>query len=46
VWFHPKYNIVTKIIVTILIIGLTIGLGVAMIELYAQLLKQLETMGV
>jgi hypothetical protein len=46
VWFHPSYHIVTKIIVTILVIGLTIGLGIAMIELYAQFLKQLETMGV
>jgi hypothetical protein len=45
VWFHPNYNIVTKIVVTILVIGLTIGLGVAMIALYAQFLKQIETMG-
>jgi predicted nucleic acid-binding Zn ribbon protein len=45
VWFHPTYHIATKIIVTILIIGLTIGLGVAMIGLYAMLLKQIETMG-
>jgi hypothetical protein len=45
VWFHPSYHIVTKIVVTILVIGLTIGLGVAMIGLYAYLLKQIETMG-
>ena len=45
VWFHPNYNVVTKVVVTILVIGLTIGLGVAMIELYAHLLKQIETMG-
>jgi predicted nucleic acid-binding Zn ribbon protein len=46
VWFHPNYNIATKIVVTILVIGLTLGLGIAMIELYAELLKQIETMGV
>ncbi len=45
VWFHPKYNIVTKVVVTILVIGLTLGLGIAMIELYAEFLKQIETMG-
>jgi hypothetical protein len=45
VWFHPKYSMVTKVVVTILIIGLTIGLGIAMIQLYAQLLSQIEKMG-
>ena len=45
VWFHPNYSIITKVIVTILIIGLTIGLGIAMIALYAEFLKQIETMG-
>ncbi|MFH1369706.1 MAG: zinc ribbon domain-containing protein [Planctomycetota bacterium] len=45
VWFHPNYSIVTKVVVTILVIGLTIGLGVAMIGLYAELLKQIETTG-
>jgi predicted nucleic acid-binding Zn ribbon protein len=45
VWFHPNYSIATKIVVTILVIGLTIGLGIAMIGLYAELLKQVETMG-
>ena len=45
VWFHPTYSIVTKTVVSILIIGLTIGLGVVMIALYAELLKQIETMG-
>lgn len=45
VWSHPNYSIITKAIVTILVIGLTIGLGVAMIALYAEFLKQIETMG-
>ncbi len=46
VWFHPKYSIATKAVVTILVIGLTLGLGIAMIQLYAHLLEQLEKMGV
>jgi hypothetical protein len=45
VWFHPKYGIVTKVVVSILIIGLTLGLGILMIELYAQLLSQVEKLG-
>lgn len=45
VWFHPKYSIVTKVVVTILLIGLTIGLGVALIGLYAQLLDQIQKTG-
>jgi hypothetical protein len=45
VWFNPKYGIVTKAIVTILVIGGTIALGVWMIELYANLLEQIQRMG-
>ena len=45
VWFHPKYSITTKAVVTILVIGVTLGLGIAMVELYAYLLGQIQTMG-
>jgi len=45
VWFHPKYSIMTKAVVTILTIGLMLGLGIMMLELYNQLLKQVQTMG-
>jgi hypothetical protein len=46
VWFNPKYGIATKLIVTILVIAGTIALGVWMIELYANLLEQIQKMGV
>ena len=46
VWFNPKYGIATKAIVTILVIGGTIALSVWMIELYANLLEQIQRMGV
>ncbi|MGD0078063.1 MAG: zinc ribbon domain-containing protein [Sedimentisphaerales bacterium] len=46
VWFNPKYGIATKVIVTILVIGGTIALGVWTIELYAHLLDQIQRMGV
>jgi predicted nucleic acid-binding Zn ribbon protein len=45
VWFHPKYSITTKVVVSVLTIGLMLGFGVIMIELYNQLLKQVQTMG-
>ncbi len=45
VWFHPKYSIVTKVVITILLIGLTIGLGIELIKLYDHLLDQIQKMG-
>jgi hypothetical protein len=46
VWFNPKYSIATKIIVTIVVVAATVALSVWMVELYAHLLEQIETMGV
>ena len=45
VWFNPNYHIVTKVVVTILVIALTVALSVALVALYAQLLGQIERMG-
>jgi predicted nucleic acid-binding Zn ribbon protein len=45
VWFNPQYKIATKVVVTILVITLTVGLCVASVGLYANLLKQLESVG-
>lgn len=46
VWFNPRFSVVTKAIVTIAVIGFTLGLGIAMVEIYAYFLKQLEQLGV
>jgi hypothetical protein len=46
VWFNPKYSIAAKIIVTIVVVAATVALSVWMVELYAHLLEQIETMGV
>jgi hypothetical protein len=46
VWFNPQYSIVTKVLVTIAIIVLTLGLCIASVGLYAHLLEQIEKMGV
>jgi uncharacterized membrane protein YvbJ len=45
VWFNPRYRAASKIIWTIVIIVLTVGLCVASVEVYANFLKQIEQMG-
>ena len=45
VWFNPQYSTVSKVIWTIVIIVLTVGLCVASVEAYANFLKQIEQMG-
>ena len=42
VWIHPRYKIVTKIIVTGLVIAVTIGCYMAVVALYAQLDEQIR----
>ncbi len=45
VWLNPRYKIVTKLIVTILVIALTILLSYLTINVYLQLTKQIEELG-
>jgi len=45
VWFNPNCSAVTKVVVTIAVIVLTVGLCLASVEMYANLLKQIERMG-
>ncbi len=45
VWFNPNYSTAVKAVLTILVIGLTLGLGIMMIGLYAHLLEQVEKYG-
>jgi hypothetical protein len=45
VWFHPRYKAATKILVTILVIGLTILIGYLSIEIYTQLLNSISELG-
>jgi uncharacterized membrane protein YvbJ len=46
VWFNPKYGIITKVVVTIVVVAATILLSIWMVELYAHLLEQIQKMGV
>ncbi len=45
VWFHPRYKIATKAVVTILVIGLTILIGYLAITMYVRLLESLTELG-
>jgi hypothetical protein len=46
VWFHPRYKIVTKLIVTGLVIAFTILLCYLTMNVYLRLVKQIEAMGI
>ncbi len=47
VWFHPHYKIVTKVIITILVIAFTLLLGYMAIQIYSRFLDSItEEMGI
>ncbi|MGB2807699.1 MAG: hypothetical protein WBC22_08160 [Sedimentisphaerales bacterium] len=46
VWFHPRYKIVTKVIITILVIGFTLLLGYMAILIYSRFLDSITEMGI
>lgn len=45
IWYHPQYSKATKIILTIIIIGLTIWSYYIMKDLYFNLMQQLKATG-
>ena len=46
VWVHPLYGIGKKLVITLLVVGLTIGLVLLADNLYAQLLDRLGEYGI
>ena len=46
VWCNPKYNVITKIIITIVVIGVTIWLCQLMGQMYQHIIKQVNDLGV
>ena len=46
VWVNPKYKIVTKIIITILVIGITIWFCQIMARMYGDVIKQINALGI
>jgi hypothetical protein len=46
IWLHPRYKIVTKFVGTILVIAATIGCIYLAGEMYRNLIKQVEALGI
>jgi predicted nucleic acid-binding Zn ribbon protein len=46
VWFHPRYKVTTKVIVTILVIVFTFLLGYLSILVYTRFLDSIREMGI
>ncbi|MDH4239125.1 MAG: zinc ribbon domain-containing protein [Phycisphaerae bacterium] len=46
VWFNPRYKNVTKVIITILVIGFTLSIGYAAIQIYSRFLDSISDMGI
>jgi len=46
VWFHPRYKIITKLIVTVIVIALTILFSYLVGYVYSNFMEQIETLGI
>jgi hypothetical protein len=45
VWFNPRYKIITRIVVTIVVIAVTVLCSYLVTSLYVNLMKQMEALG-
>jgi len=45
VWANPKYKVITKIIITIVVVAVTIWLCQLMGQMYQRMIKQINTLG-
>jgi len=46
VWLNPRYKIITKLVVTVLVIGLTILCSYLVGYIYRNLIEQIEALGI
>jgi len=46
VWFHPRYKIITKLVVTVIVIALTILFSYLVSSIYRNLMEQIEALGI
>jgi hypothetical protein len=46
VWVHPKYKLITKIIITIIVIAVTIWFCWLMGHMYQNVIKQINALGI
>ena len=45
-WFNPRYKLITKLWVTVLVVGLTMGLISISLQMYKQLIEQMKVLGI
>lgn len=45
VWTNPRYTLLVKFAITVIVLGLTIGLCYAMVLMYRHLMEQIQAMG-
>jgi len=46
VWFNPRYKIITRVVVTVVVIALTILFTYLVGHIYANLMDQIKAMGI
>ncbi|MGB8225299.1 MAG: hypothetical protein WCE45_00330 [Sedimentisphaerales bacterium] len=46
VWANPKYKLITKIVITVVVIGVTVWLCQLMGQMYHQVTKQINDLGI
>jgi len=46
VWYNPRYKIITKVIVTVIVIALTILFSYLVVSMYRNLIERIEMLGV
>jgi len=44
-WLNPRYRLTSKVLITAAIIGLTLGLGYLMMDMYTRLCEQITALG-
>ena len=46
VWFHPRYKMITKAVITVVVIAITILASMLMGRMYTQTMDQLRSLGI
>jgi hypothetical protein len=46
VWLHPRYKIITKLVVTVIVIAMTILFSYLVGYIYGNLMEQIEALGI
>jgi len=46
VWLHPRYKVITKLVITVIVIGISIWLYFLTRQLYQQMTEQMKALGI